>query len=172
MNSQHYKKSGAGFTLIELLLYVIIISILLFVTSMFFGTLLEGRVKHQVVGEVEQQGVQVMHVITQSIRNSVGINSPATSTSGTILSLAMATSTLNPTIFDSFSGIVRIKEGVSSTIQLVSSRVSVTNLLFENLSRPGTSGIIRVSFTLTHNNPGGRNEYEYSKTFFGSATLR
>lgn len=165
-------KIQKGFTLIELLLYVGIASSILFVSTLFLQTLLESRVKNQTIAEVEQQGMQVMHIITQAIRNADAINTPATGNSAVSLSIHTYAATLDPTIFDFSGGAIRIKEGSGNTIALTNSRVTASSLNFQNFSRPSTPGIIRISFILTHTNPSGRQEYNFSKTFSASAALR
>lgn len=161
-----------GFTLIELLLYVGIAAVILLVSTLFLQTLLESRVKNQTIAEVEQQGLLVMQIITQAVRNADTINSPTTGNSASSLSVNTYTAGLNPTLFDLSSGAIRIKEGAGSTIVLTNSRVTASSLNFQNLSRSSTPGIVRISFTLTHINPEGRQEYNFSKTFYASASLR
>ncbi len=136
-----------GFTLIELLLYVSIVGAIIFSVAGFLSLLMQSRVKNQAISEVEQQGVQVMQLVTQTGRNATNINFSS--------------------VFDLSGGTIR-----QNTIALTNSRVVASNLTFQNLSRTGTPGTIRVQFTLTHINPEGRNEYNYSKTFYGSASLR
>lgn len=136
-----------GFTLIELLLYVSISALLLLVISLFLQMLLESRIKNQTIAEVEQQGLQVMQIITQAGRNAADINFTNT--------------------FDLSSGVIR-----ENSIALTNSRVTASGLTFQNFSRTNTPGTIRISFTLAHVNPEGRNEYSFTKTFTGSATLR
>lgn len=165
-------RNGAGFTLVELMLYVGISSILLMSTSFFMSALLTSRVKNQTIAEVDQQGMQVMHVITQALRNASTINSPAQGASGPSLSLNTYTGSLNPTIFNLSGGVISITEGVATPVALNNSRVSVSALTFYNLSRGGTPGTIRVQFTLSYINNIGRSEYNYSKVFIGSASLR
>ena len=161
-----------GFTLIELLLYISIVSIILLAISTFLSTLLESRVKNQTIAEVEGQGAQVMQLITQTLRNAATINSPSIGASSSTLSLDTYTGANNPTTLDISGGVIRIKESASAVVSLTNSRVTASALLFQNLSRAGTPGTIRISFTLTQVNPSGRNEYNFSKTFTGSATLR
>jgi len=168
-NVQH---KSAGFTLVELLLYVAISGVILLVTTMFLQTLLESRIKNQTIAEVEQQGIQVMQIITQTVRNADVLNSPTIGASATSLSVNTYTAGNNPTVFDLSGGVIRIKEGAGSAIALTNARVTVSDLNFQNLSRSGTPGTIRISFTLSHVNPSGRNEYAFSKVFTGSATLR
>lgn len=168
---RHYP-SRSGFTLIELLLYMAISGVILLIISLFLQTLLESRIKNQTIAEVEQQGLQVMQLITQTVRNADTINSPVTGASAATFSINTYTAGNNPTVFDLSSGVIRIKEGAGAVVSLTNSRITVSALNFQNLSRASTPGTIRISFTLTHNNPAGRNEYNFSKTFYGSASLR
>lgn len=161
-----------GFTLIELLLYVSITSIIVFTTASLLQFTLQSRVKNQTIAEVEQQGSQVMQLITQTIRNATVINSPTIGESGASLSLGVVDGASSPTVFDLSSGGVRIKEGIGAGVNLTSSRVTTSNLSFQNLSRAGTPNTIKISFTLTYINLSGRNEFEFSQNFYGSADLR
>lgn len=164
--------SQSGFTLVELLLYVAISSVLLLAISFFLQTLLESRIKNQTIAEVEQQGLQVMQMITQTTRNAEAITLPAQGASASSLTLDVITAVNDPTIFDLSSGTIRITEGAGSAIVLTNSRIVASALTFQNLSRASTPGTVRIQFTLTHQNPEGRNEYSFAKTFIGSATLR
>lgn len=166
------KNNQKGFTLIEILLYIGLAALLLASISAFFSLIIRSRVKSQTVSEVEQQGTQIMQIITQTIRSAENINSPSAGSSSSSLSLDAAGSGADPTIFDTDSGTARIKEGSGSVVSLNNSRIQISNLDFSNLSHSGTPGSIKVRFTLTHQNPGGRNEYDYSKTFYGTASLR
>lgn len=161
-----------GFTLVELLLYVSIAGIIFLSLSSFLASFLESRVKNETIAEVEQQGLQIMQLITQTARNAEAINSPSVGTSASTLSLDVVTGANDPTIFDLSSGVVRITEGAGSATSLNNSSVSASGLTFYNLSRASTPGIVRIQFTLTHSNPESRNEYNYSKTFVSSAALR
>jgi len=169
----NYKlQTNRGFTLVELLLYLAIASIMLFTTTLFLQTLLESRVKNQTITEVQAQGLQVMQIMTQTIRNAEAITSPVAGASALSLTLDVVQAGDDPTVFDLSSGTVQIKEGAAAVVPLTNSRVTVSDLNFQNLSRSGTPGTIRISFTLTHINPSGRNEYNFSKTFYASASLR
>lgn len=165
-------KNGAGFTLIELLLYVSITAVLLLSVSLFLFLLLESRVKNQTIAEVEQQGLQAMQIITQTARNAEAITSPAQGASASSITLDVITASSDPTIFDLFGSALRITEGAGSAVAFTNSRITASGLTFQNLSRTGTPGTVRIQFTLTHMNPEGRNEYNFTKTFIGSATLR
>lgn len=70
------------------------------------------------------------------------------------------------------SGAMRVKEGAAANISLTNDKVELSNLTFKNLSRTGTPGVVQVSFTIYRKNPNNRNEYDYQKTFTGTAALR
>jgi type II secretory pathway pseudopilin PulG len=165
-------RGRSGFTLIELILYVGIIGVLLLVISTFLSLLLQSRIKNQVIGEVEQQGLHAMRLITQTVRNADTINAPATGASGASLSLNTYTAAVNPTVFDLSGGVLRIKEGADAVVPLTNARVTASSLSVQNLTRTSTPGVLRIQFTLTAVNASGRNEYSYQKTFIGSASLR
>jgi type II secretory pathway pseudopilin PulG len=166
------KKLQSGFTLIELLLYVSLTSIILLASSLFLSTLLQSRIKNQTIAEVEQQGIQVMQMITQAVRNAEAITSPGVGSSSHSLTLDVTTNANDPTIFDLSSDVLRIREGSNSAVDLSNTRVIASSLNFYNLSHTDTPGTIRIFFTLTHINPEDRHEYDFNKTFIGSATLR
>ena len=166
------KQLNQGFTLIELLLYVSIVSVVLLAISLFISSLLESRVKNQTIAEVDGQGLHVMQIITQSLRNAVAINSPALGVSAALLSINTIVAGNNPTIFDISADALRMSEGGGAPVALTNARVIASALNFSNLSRPGTLGTVQIMFTLTHVNPAGRQEYSYSKSFISSATLR
>ncbi len=161
-----------GITLVELLLYIALVSAMLLVISTFLAMLLQSRIKNETIAEVEQQGVQVMQIITQTARNAEDITSPTVGNSGSSLTLDVVDAGDDPTIFDLSGGAVRITEGVGSAVDLTNSHITVSGLNFYNLSRSETPGTVRIQFTITHVNPEGRNEYDYNKTFYGNASLR
>lgn len=161
-----------GFTLIELLLYTTLTGMLLLVLSVFLGGLLEAQVKNRSMGEVEQQGLQIMQRITQTVRNAESITAPVTGASASTLTLNVLSAGADPTVFDLSGSTLRIKEGAAVALPLTNNRVNVSGLSFQNLSRAGTPGVLRITFTLTHINPLGRYEYDVSKTFNATAALR
>jgi Tfp pilus assembly protein PilW len=165
--------SKKALSLVEILLYLAVLSVLITTISAFLYIVLSGRIKSQTVSEVEEQGVQVMNIITQTIRNSEGVNIPVAKSSSNSLSLEVDSPPDNPTVFSVKSGILEIAEGGGQSIELTNSKVTITNLTFYNLARNSNRpDSIKVEFTLEYNNPEGRNEYDYSKTFYGTADVR
>lgn len=65
----------------------------------------------------------------------------------------------------------QIQEAATAAVPLISTDIQMSGLTFTNLTRTGTGGIIRVSFTLAALNPNNRNEYDYQKTFTSSAEI-
>lgn len=164
-----------GYTLIELLLYVAIVSVLLTSVTLFYGVALDARVKNQSISEVEQQGTLAMEHITQAIRSASSVTAPvagATSGPNGQLTLVVPTGALSPTVFNLSGGALQITEGASAAVPLTNSKVQVTSLTFDNISRPSTPGVVRVTMTLSRVNTANRNIYDYQKTFTTSAALR
>ena len=161
-----------GFTLVETLLYVSIISALVLIMSIFLFLLLEAKTKAETVWEVNSEGARAMRIITQAIRSSQSLTVPTQGNSGSVLTLSVSDGTKNPIVVNSDSSNLQIKEGTGAIIPLTSSKVAVSALSFDNLSRGTSHGTVRIQFTLTHTNPSGRNEYSYTRTFYGSASLK
>lgn len=166
------RKKINGFTLIELLLYVSLIGIVVMSTTVFLSILQNQRVKSQVIAEVEDQGVYALRVLTQIIRNSTVINSPAVGVSDTAASFTVPTGSLSPTTATLSGGSIELTEGANAPVSLTTSRVTVSSLSFHNLSRTGTPGTIRIAFTVSYNSSAGTTVYGYSKTFTSDASLR
>lgn len=168
----HTATSCAGFTLVELLLYVSISGAMALVVSIFLTILISARVKNQTILEVEEQGIALIQRITQTVRNATDVNSPSQGTSSDALNLTVPVSSDSPTIFDLAGGVARMQEGSSAPISLTSPRIQATSFQIQNLGGTGTPGTIRIQLTLVHVNPKNKNEFNYTKTFIASATMR
>lgn len=166
------RHSRPGFTVVELLLYVSMCAILILAISVFLAVLLSARAKNQSAAEVEQQGARALGVIVQTLRNADNINSPAIGVTGASLSLNTYSGALNPTVFDLSGGTLRVTEGTGSPVALTNSKIAISNLSFQNLSYANTPGLVRIQFTAAYVNGSGRNEYNYSRSFSVSASLR
>ncbi len=166
-------RSQKGFTLVEMILYVAICSILMATISVFLSFLLEARVRSQAITEVNQQGFQVMSLITQTIRNGRSIQVPSTGLSSSTLSLTTGDPLLNPTLFYLSGTTMMTQEGSKTPLPLSNGRVSISDLVFQNLSSgSSTEKIIRISYTINYLNTQNKSEYMFSKSFSSSATLR
>lgn len=162
-----------GFTLIEILLYVASAGVTLLVTANALLMVLDARAKHQAIAEVNDTGALVLERVLQTIRNAEDVTAPAAGTSASSLTLDVADAAADPTAFDLSGGAIRSAEGVSSPVPLSNAlRVTASGLTFTNLSAADTPGSVRVQFTLDAVNPSGRNAFSFSRTFYGSASLR
>lgn len=162
----------AGFTLVEVLLYVSISGVLLLAVSVLFAIMLQARVDHEAVAEVEGQGSAAMQILMQTIRNARTINSPSTSTPSSTLSLTVVTSAYNPTIFTLATGTIRMLEGSVASASLTTNRIMISTLTFQNLTRPNTSGTVRAQFTAVYTSSSTVGRTTYQKTFIGGASIR
>lgn len=172
-NSMFKKKMPSrGTTIIELLLYVSISSIILLALTMFLFVLLQSRVKNQTMAEVEQQGLEVAEVITSTLRNAKSITTPGAGSSSNTLVIEVDNGAHSPTIFGVSSGVLTMQEGSGSPIPLTNSRITLSNVQFFNFSQSGTPGIIRIRYTISHNQSSGRNEYIFSRDFETAVSVR
>lgn len=161
-----------GFTLVELVIAMAIGTVLLVLIVSLYFSIENARAKQQGIAEVETQGTESMSVITQAIRNAKFITTPATTTSATSLSLTTYTASTTPTLFTLASSTLLVTEGTNTATPLTAPQVILTGLSFQNLSPAGTSGSVKVQFTLSYASTTSQYKTSYSKTFYGSATVR
>jgi len=166
------RQTAGGYTLIELLLYVGLVGILLSAATAFFGIATEARIKNQTISEVNEQGAFVMDYLTRSVRAATSISSPSVGGTGTQLTLVVPAANLSPTVFSVSGGVLQVKEGTAAAVALTNSKVRVSSFTVTNLTRSGTSALVRVSITIDRINNAGRNEYDYSETFTTSVGIR
>jgi len=160
-----------SFTLIEFVIYIGIVGVVLLVAGAIALNVFFGKEKLTAIEEVSQNARFSMEKIASTIRNADAVNSPAIGTAASAISLRMASSTLDPTIFDFSGGAVRIQQGLGPIINLTSNEITVTDVQFSNISYQGTPGTVRIQMTFKNNNPSGRQEYEFMKTFYATANV-
>ena len=169
---QRLRQNTTGFTLIELLLYTAIVGSLLIAIVGFYGMASSARIKNQSISEVNQQGIAAMDMITQAIRNSTGVTTPAAAATGPTLVLTMPVSGVSPTTFSLNGTTLQIAEGSGAAVALTNSKVQVTSLSFKNLARSGSITNVQVTMTLARASSSALNEYSYQKTFTASAEVQ
>lgn len=174
MNQELRKKQqrSQGFTLIELIIYLSLVSVFISGAVLFAWDIIYGRVKSQTQQEVNQNLRLASKRITYQIRNASEINFLG----GSILSLAAIDSFRDPTIFDLSAGRLRIGFGssgpcpVASPCNLTSNEVTVSNLVFTDLSSGSNSK--NIQFTITIASTADRSEWQKSQTYTTSVELR
>lgn len=128
--------------------------------------------RNQVIAEVDQGALEIMEIITQSVRNADSVNSPSEESSASSLSIDTENSSDNPTVFEISGTNLTIKEGSGSTVNLNSSKIEISNLTFKNMGNVGGKASIAIQFEASYSNAGGREEFNYSKFFYDTASLR
>lgn len=166
MNRIH--NDNRGFTLLELLLYVFVASGILLSIVALVALLIQSRVKNQTISLVEQQGAQIIQIITQEINNAKIIIAPTVGNTGNILQ------------FQDINGQSEQLSVVSSTLFLNKNNkdyflnpptIQVSNLEVKNLGVAGHDSV-KIKFDLNYNNLSGLNQYSYSQTFYATANIR
>jgi len=167
------KQNLRGFTLIELLIYVAILAAILVLLTGFLWTVVFGNIKESSFQEVQQNGRFALTKISQEIKRATGINNPLAGDSpSNLLSLSMAGSSLNPTVFDLDDGKLRITQGNPGvSYYLTADQAIINELQFTNLSYDNTPGIIRIEMEISHINPENRVEYQASAKLTSSISL-
>ena len=165
---KNFQNNNQGFTLVELLLYVFIASIILLSLVSLIALLIQARVKNQTISVVEQQGSQIIQLISQEINNAKVIVSPVVGTNSSALQ------------FQDINGQTEQISLVSSTLYLNKNNtnyflnpntVQVSNLQIKNLG-VATHDSIKIQFDLNYYNLSGLNQYSYSQTFYATANIR
>lgn len=161
-----------GFTLIEFLLYTAIVAAVLLAAGAVTFNVLFGKAKLGALAEVSQGGRAAMEQISFTTRNATAINSPATGANAASLSLQVADSIKNPTVFDVQNGILRIKEGATAAVSITPSSLDITGITFTNASTATASSSLRIQLTVKYRNSTGRQEYNVQQTFYTTANRR
>lgn len=159
-----------GFTLIELLLYIGTAVVLLSILSVFISGMFSARVKHQAIQEVDGSGFQILTQLTHAIRDAQDVVAPLIGTASTSVTLTRTQPEYDPTTVYLASTTLYMKEGNSTPVMMHGPHIRMTDLRFTNSAQDQTPGLVTFQFTLHHS--GNRQEFDYSKTFYGSAALR
>ncbi len=165
-------KAERGFTLIETLLYLAVAGSILLVIAAFLAALLQTRVKHQTITEVQQQGMFAMRRIAQNIKKAEAINSPAQGETSSELSLSLSDPENNPTVFNLDNGTLTESLGGQGLVDLTAPNISVTELRFTNVSQGSSALAVKIEMLLSYKGLSGRNEYDYQTWFYDTASLR
>ncbi len=161
-----------GTTLIETVLYLGILSAALLAVAAFLALASATRVKARSILEVDQAGTTVLEVMTQAIRNATAVREPAAGTVSSRLELDGASPSGGSMVFDLVDGVVRVSMDGADPVALTDGRETVSLFLISDVSAPGTPSAVRVQFEIWRTVLPGRNEYQYNRTFSGTAVLR
>lgn len=161
-----------GFTLVDILLSTALAGVVVLALSQLWFSAVAIQTRAAWMSETDETGFLAASRVTEVARNADAILSPAPGASAASLSLDVAGSTADPTVFDVSGGALRVTEGASAPVNLTDpSRVRVTDFFVENVSAPGIAGAIRVRLTLVPARAEAEAA-EYEQSFYVSATLR
>lgn len=165
----NYKK---GTSLVEVVIYIALFSIFIGALGSFWLNIIGMRQRSQMMLEINNQGAFLMRVLTSSIKSATAINYPGTGVSSGTLSINTTDTQTTPTVFSENGETLFITEGINPAVALTNNKVKLTNLTFNNVSQPGTPGIIKISFTISNTASTTASYEQYSTNFYGTASLR
>ncbi|OIO47739.1 MAG: hypothetical protein COS76_00215 [Candidatus Portnoybacteria bacterium CG06_land_8_20_14_3_00_39_12] len=169
------KKSHDGFSIIELIIYLAIFSLLALALSSVFWQVLQNNNRQLAITELMANANLISHQIELNVKNAQSINQPASpGQTANQLSLAMADSSINPTIFNLQDQKINLSQGANPSQPLTSDRIRVVNFTTTNLTSSATStlGIIKLSIDLESNNPASSIFRPTTFSFTMSISLR
>lgn len=162
-----------GFTLIEILLYITITSMMVLAFSRFVPVILDTRAKSHTIREVDEQGTSIMENIANTTLQALSIDTPVRSTVSSTLILEMASSTINPTVFNLQEGTIYITEGSNDPVALSNTYVNISDLMFTNMSVGENDDSIKIEYSLQVEVPEQKGTlYQYEQLYRGSASIR
>lgn len=166
------KTNKKAFTLVEVILYMSLTSVLVLMVAMLWVTASDTRDRSEAMSIVNTEATSIISQITQIIRNANSVNSPLAGNNGNTLTLAVPTGANSPTVIALSGNNITITEGSNPSHTLNTNRVSISSLVFRNVTGNFSSGSVRVEMTITYLNTTGKQSLNYSQTFYATATLR
>lgn len=163
-----------GLTLLETVVYVALVSMIVLVFVSFALDVVGTAQKARVQQEVQQNARFAIERINHEVRSASNLNvgSSTFDSHPGVLSLATDDVLTNPIVFDVSGGVLRISEAGGAAQDLTSDKMTVSNLVFKNLSASGKTTNIKVGLTLQYNNPEGSELFEAGITLRTSAVMR
>lgn len=144
---QSQRRLRPGATLVELLLFVTLAAMMAgTIIPLMFNTT-ESRQRQDAIAVVEQNGAQVLQVMTQAIRSAERVLDPPIGGTGIILALQTDSGATNPTIIAHYSGSIIMVEGRERRV-LTSSLVGVTHFVIDNTSVDSEKQSVAIAFGL------------------------
>jgi prepilin-type N-terminal cleavage/methylation domain-containing protein len=169
----------SGFTLVELLVVIGVSAVVGTVVLGFFVSTLTGRAKAQARAHVQEQARFAMERMVYEIRRARGIEVTSdfdvdlSDNASYTLDLDMSTAGRDPTTFAVSAGVLTIKQGSGSAVDLTSNDVEVTNLTFNNRTTANNrSHDITITLTVHKADPSGQGSGDIFYTLQSSVEIR
>lgn len=171
MGFLHPSKAGTG--IIELMVYMALLSVLsigaIDLVLQAYTTMTKARLQRTVTGE----GELAMQRMTREIRNAYDIDTPYSTFDASPGALRLRTysdaagSATTTADFRIISDVLHMNRATTS-VDLTSSNVSITNLVFRNIHSTTTPKAVRIEMTLT----ASSSRFSITSPFYVTATLR
>lgn len=159
-------RTRAGFSLLETVLFLGILSIMSGTIVAVYISTQEARIRQRAVAELEQTGTSLMEAMTKNIRRAEKVLAPVTNTTGSILTLQMASNAEYPTIFarNAEGNFVNVQK--TQTSALLTSRVTISNISYRNVADANVAYSFDLTITIPTVVP-----VPYTRTFGATVTL-
>jgi len=168
----HDSRKTAGFTLLEFIIYMALVTVIISAVSQLGFNIIVNKEKTETVEEISYNARFGMTKITDAVHRAELINTPLVGATSTTLSLKMASSSEDPTIFSISGGILQVQVGSNSPVDITSNEVTVSPLEFSNVSYPTASGTVRITATIESASSSQKiKSYNFSKTFYTTANI-
>lgn len=155
-----------GFTLLETVLFFGILSIIAGTIIAVYISTQEARVRQHAIAELEQNGTQLVEMLSRQIRRAEKILDPPKGETGSILALQMALNTEFPTIIAEVgSGALQFVQK-TATSSLLPIRLKISNTVFRNVADDNVVFSFDLG-TVIHTIPPA----PYSRRYNGTVTL-
>jgi len=172
MNMCFTEKTKSGFTLVETMLYIGLTLIMITLLSGIGFNIQDTKAKAQALNEVSYNAALLQETIDRVLEKAVSVNVPTLQATSATLSLSMASTTLDPTVFREVDGRLTLKQGVGATTTLSTESVRIENLLFTNTSKDGSRHNIRTESVIASYNPNNQARHSVRETFFSSTVKK
>ncbi len=144
-------KTRSGFTILELIIYIVIFAIVATLGTSVFSFAVKAKGYVGELSEVQINMSKAVDEIVGRVHASTGI----ISASGSTLSLSLASSSVNPTVFSLSGGELMVQEGSGAVAPVTPSTILITSLAFTVVSNPSPSGpSVQIKITAGYNKGG------------------
>ncbi|KKU20064.1 MAG: hypothetical protein UX30_C0004G0012 [Candidatus Saccharibacteria bacterium GW2011_GWA2_46_10] len=141
-----------GTTLVELLMFMGFFAL---VSGVLIGVLVmsnEQRVRQESMTAVEQEGVQILQILSRRVRSAEKILFPPAGQTGSVLVIQTAVPSYDPTVIAVQTGALKIAEA-NEISTLSSSGISVSDLMFTNTSVKADIQSAEIKFKISQSVP-------------------
>ncbi|MBU2213453.1 hypothetical protein KKC44_03555 [Patescibacteria group bacterium] len=143
-----FLRNRPGTSLVELLMFLAFFALC---SGILIGVLVsssEQRTRQQTIASVEQEGMQLLQMLTRRMRRAERIAYPAMGASNSVLVLQLADEVQDPTVIALETGAIKVAEG--NSVRTVSSNgLTISDLTFRNTSVSADAQSSTISFTIT-----------------------